>query len=92
VKPRNVSAITSGDSVILFCSAFAIPEPVITWSRSTYYGTEAIVNSSNVLIQNNGNILLISNMQYYEDDGSYSCIATNNRRTSYASARVKVHG
>ena len=90
VTPRNSSTITSGGSVTLMCSAFAVPEPVISWTRSTYYGTEEIVNSSNIMY--NGNTLFISNMQYYDDDGNYSCIATNSRGTSYASARVKIHG
>ena len=90
VTPRNISVITSGGSITLMCSAFAVPEPMISWTRSTYYGTEEIANSSSLL--NNGNTLFISNMQYYEDDGNYSCIATNRRGISYTSARIKIHG
>ena len=68
-----------------------MPEPTITWSRTTYYGTEEILESSGNL-NVHGNDLTISNVQYFEDDGNYSCIATNSRGTAYAIGKVKVYG
>ena len=87
----EVSGVPLGGSITLPCSATAVPEPVITWSRTTYYGVEEILQSSGNLAID-GNNLTVSNVQYFEDDGNYSCIATNSRGTSIAIGRVRVHG
>ena len=86
----EVSGVSLGGSITLSCSASAVPEPTITWSRTTYYGTEALESSGNLNIDEND--LTVSSVQYFEDDGNYSCIATNSRGTSIAVGRVRVHG
>ena len=90
-RPIEASSVPLGGSITLPCSASAIPEPIITWSRTTYYGIESILESSGNLTID-GNNLTVSNAQYFEDDGNYSCIATNSRGISTAIGRIKVHG
>lgn len=87
----EVSGVPLGGSVTLRCSASAVPEPMITWSRTTYHGTEDILESSGNL-NIDGTNLTVSNVQYFEDDGNYGCIANNSRGTSIAIRRVRVHG
>ena len=87
----EASSVPLGGSITLPCSASAIPQPVITWSRITHYGTENILESSGNL-SIDGNNLTVSNVQYFEDDGNYTCTATNSRGTSTAIGRLKVHG
>ena len=87
----EMSGVPLGGSITLRCSASAVPQPAITWSRTTYYGTEDILESSGNL-NIDGNDLTMSSVQYFEDDGNYSCIATNSRGTSIAIGRVRVHG
>jgi len=39
-----------------------------------------------------GTVLTITSLQYYRDNGTYSCIATNSRGSNRSFAEVKVHG
>ena len=87
----EASSVPLGGSITLPCSASAVPEPVVTWSRTTYYGTEEILEFSGNLVID-GNDLTVSNVRYFEDDGNYSCIATNSRGISTAIGRIKVNG
>lgn len=87
----EIMGVPLGESITLPCSASAVPEPTISWSRTTYYGTEEILESSGNLILD-GNDLTVNSVLYFEDDGNYSCIATNSRGISYAVGKVKVYG
>ena len=87
-----MSVINAGGSITLSCSATAIPQPTITWSRTTYYGTETLSQNSSENIMIDGNVLTVSNVQYYRDNGTYSCIAANSRGSNHSFAEVKVHG
>ena len=86
-----MSGAPLGGSITLHCSASAVPQPTITWSRTTYYGTENIPSSTNNL-DIEGTTLTVSMVRYFEDDGNYSCTATNSRGTSIAIGRIKVYG
>jgi len=87
----ETSGVPIEGSITLPCSASSVPTPIITWSRTTYYGIEEILESTNNL-RIDGTNLTVSSLQYFEDDGNYSCIATNSRGTSIAVGRIKVYG
>ena len=39
-----------------------------------------------------GTVLTVSSVQYYRDNGTYSCIATNSRGSNHSFAEIKIHG
>ena len=87
-----MSVINVGGGISFSCSATAIPQPTIMWSRTTYYGTEMLSHNSSENIMIDDNVLTVSSAQYYRDNGTYSCIATNSRGSNYSFVEVKVHG
>ena len=73
--PTNISA-SAGNNVTFTCSAFAIPNPTITWSHTSLGGIERNLTArTNVQIY--GNTIKIFNVEYFQDGGKYTCTANN---------------
>ena len=73
--PTNTSA-SAGSNITFTCSAFAIPEPAITWSHTSVGGiARNLTARSNVQIT--GNTITIFNVEYFQDGGKYTCTANN---------------
>jgi len=82
--PDNTSA-SQGNNITLRCSAFGIPEPLITWLHISNSGLERNPSRrDNVYAVRN--LLSLTNIDYFQDGGQYICIASNIHGTVNASA------
>ena len=73
--PDNTSA-SQGNNITLRCSAFGIPEPLITWSHISNSGVERNpISRDNVYAVED--LLSITNIDYFQDGGQYICTASN---------------
>ena len=84
--------VTKGESITFTCSATAVPVPLITWSRLTYNNKseQLTISRGNVVVE--GNMLTLDNVQYYQDTGNYSCMATNRQGISSTTIFLTVIG
>ena len=90
--PEN-TVVTVDGTVLLSCSASAIPSPIITWHRiKNNNATNEILPGSygNIFITDNA--IAIENVQYNRDEGYYVCRASNSLQTTDAVSFVKVYG
>ncbi|XP_068950931.1 contactin-1 isoform X1 [Petaurus breviceps papuanus] len=71
MKKKTLAA--KGGRVLIECKPKAAPKPKFSWSK----GTEWLVNSTRILIWNDGS-LEIRNITR-ADEGTYTCFAENNR-------------
>ncbi|XP_074654070.1 hemicentin-1-like [Tubulanus polymorphus] len=72
-----------GDSAALFCEAMGIPQPNITW----YKGDQALDELT--MVQMSGGELYILTIEE-QDEGDYTCVATNDAGSDRAVMRLKV--
>ena len=89
--PVNLT-VDAGNSATFTCITFAIPTPVITWHRATNAGNSEEVPGSHDNIHIDGNTLVIENVEYYQDGGTYICNATNYVGSIEASSFLEVYG
>ena len=86
--PTNISA-SAGSNVTLTCSAFAVPEPTITWSHTSLGGIERNLTArTNVEIT--GNTINIFNVEYFQDGGRYTCTANNTHGVRTVNAHLNL--
>ena len=82
--PTNTSA-SAGHNVTFTCTAFAVPQPMITWSHTSLGGImRNLTARTNVLI--NGNTIQIFDVEYFQDGGEYTCTANNSHGVTETSA------
>lgn len=78
-----------GDSITLECQIDGQPEPNVFWEKDG----EKIPNLPDFNIDYNEGIARLSiNRVFSEDEGEYTCIASNNIGRSYSSACIVVDG
>lgn len=86
--PTNISA-SAGNNVTFACTAFAVPEAVITWSHTSLSGVERSLNTrTNVQIV--GSTITVSNVEYFQDGGKYTCTASNNHGSIKTDAHLNL--
>lgn len=73
--PTNISA-SAGNNVTFTCSAFAVPDPMITWSHTSLGGVERNL-TARTNVQISGNVIKIFSVEYFRDGGKYTCTANN---------------
>ena len=86
--PTNISA-SAGNNVTLICAAFAVPEAIIMWSHTSLSGVERDLNDR-TNVQINGNAITISNVEYFQDGGKYTCTASNNHGSIKTDAHINL--
>lgn len=87
---QMVMTVISGSLVIFTCNAFGIPEPELTWNVGTgsdYYTMSLVSSDTYHTIQT----LSIDSVGL-DDNGIYTCIATNRGGTASASTQLDVLG
>ena len=82
--PTNISA-SAENNVTFTCIAFAVPEPVISWSHTSLGGVKRNL-TARANVQISGNTITIFNVEYYRDGGKYTCTATNIHGTTEVNA------
>ncbi|XP_072306905.1 vascular endothelial growth factor receptor 1 isoform X2 [Eucyclogobius newberryi] len=82
----NDSTVNSSSSVTLKCLSHGVPHPVVTW----YKGDQALRQGSGIMISPEDGTLHI--VRITEDDqGLYTCKATNERGSAQSSAHIWVN-
>jgi len=71
----NTSA-SAGSNITFTCSAFAVPEAMISWSHTSLSGVERNL-TARTNVQITGNTIKIFNVEYFRDGGKYTCTAIN---------------
>jgi hypothetical protein len=78
-----------GDSVQLECHIEGIPDPTVYWQKD---GRKITYISDFVMSFENTRATLTINRIYPEDEGEYTCIASNSVGKAFSSACVIVDG
>ncbi|CDQ94900.1 unnamed protein product [Oncorhynchus mykiss] len=85
---QNLSdcSVNISSSVTLSCRAHGVPRPFITW----YKDQHTLLQGSGIVIAQGGENLHIDRITV-EDQGLYTCQATNERGSAESSAYIWVH-
>lgn len=86
VSPKS-SAHQDHSDVELRCHAEGLPRPVIGWK----FNDQMLEQGEKYYIHTYDNSLTVSDVDYLEDSGVYTCVAHNNAGTSQASATITIH-
>lgn len=77
----------NGD-VTFICEAFAIPDVNYTWYKNAERFDPERVDKDRYIIQDN--VLTVKYLDSNKDDGMYQCGATNQLKTAFSSAQLRV--
>lgn len=79
--------IFSESALVMNCNVTGVPPPTVTWFKNS----KILGNSSKVRIDKKSNFLEISRADE-DDEGSYTCIASNVIGSETASSKVNIIG
>lgn len=74
--------------VTFICEAFAIPDANYTWYKNAQLLDPETIDKDRYIIQDN--LLTIKYLDADRDDGMYQCGASNQLKTAYSSAQLRV--
>lgn len=78
-----------GDSIRLECQVVGKPEPIIIWEKDG----RVLPQSPDFVTDYDGERATLTIVKVYpEDEGEYTCIASNNLGRSYSAACILVDG
>lgn len=88
---KFVHTVVQNSTVLIDCSARAVPEPKYEWERGGRFLSKVYMDVNKMRIINNGRRLEILNAQGY-DSTNYSCTALNDAGYATRNFVVKVIG
>uniref|UniRef100_M4A5T9 receptor protein-tyrosine kinase n=1 Tax=Xiphophorus maculatus TaxID=8083 RepID=M4A5T9_XIPMA len=85
---RNLTdcTVNASSSVILICESEGIPPPTITW-----YKDEQVLQQGSGIVLSEGDGSLHIDRITVDDQGLYTCLATNDRGSAQSSAYIRVN-
>lgn len=91
--PSSKITVAAGGTASFTCIAYAIPTPTITWHRLTNNNaTMETLPGGYSNIDVDGDTLLISDAEYYRDEGYYICRSSNYLQIVESISFLKVYG
>ncbi|XP_033643360.1 Down syndrome cell adhesion molecule-like protein 1 homolog [Asterias rubens] len=86
ILPISDSTVDAGTSFTVHCITSAFPEPTITWLK----GQDVIIASERIIFSSPGSLTIASVTK--EDQGDYSCVASNGVGNTRENFRISVLG
>ncbi|XP_014098963.2 contactin [Bactrocera oleae] len=86
--PLQDKIMDNNGDVTFICEAFAIPDVNYTWYKNAERLDPERIDKDRYIIQDN--VLTVKYLEADKDDGMYQCGATNQLKTSFSSAQLRV--